>query len=274
LDKNLAAVSIITENEHMKVNLVPSAVSPSAGKGWQFHSTYIINDRVALDAGALGLLGDLGFQSEITHVVLTHSHLDHTAGLPVFLDNTYLTRPEGALIHATEATLEILRRDLFSDGLWQNYSSLAAMNPPYIRVSTIEPGRSFEIEGLRFTPFPVNHAVPTVGFIVEEPGVATVVFSADTGPTDELWHRANALPRLDAVFLECSFPNFLESVAATAKHLTPTLFAREVQKLHRPAKIVAIHIKPRFFGQVCQDFDALGLLDLRIAQAGETLRFE
>lgn len=253
----------------MKITLIPSAVSPSTGNGWQFLSTYIINDKVALDAGALGLLGDLASQSDITNVVLTHSHLDHTAGLPVFLDNTYLTRPDGALIHATEATFAVLKRDLLCDGLWQNYASLANMNPPYVRLSPIEAGRAFEVEGLRLTPFPVHHAVPTVGFVVEEPGAA-VIFSGDTGPTDELWERANALPSLKAVFLECSFPNFLGSVAASAKHLTPALFGREVAKLRRPAKIVAIHIKPRFFDEVARELLALGLPDLHIGRAGET----
>jgi ribonuclease BN (tRNA processing enzyme) len=111
--------------------------------------------------------------------------------------------------------------------------------------------------------------VPTLGFVVEDDDAA-VVFSSDTGPTVELWDRANALPHLKAVFLECSFPNALAHVADSAKHLTPALFERELQKLKRPATVVAIHIKPRFFGEVSSELAGIELREVQVALHGQS----
>ena len=45
-------------------------------------------------------------QSRIKHVFLTHSHLDHTASLPIFLDNVYVAGPDCPKVYAHPATLE------------------------------------------------------------------------------------------------------------------------------------------------------------------------
>lgn len=52
-------------------------------------SCLLIDDRVAVDAGALGWFAPPETQALVQHVLLTHSHIDHTAGLPIFLDNVY-----------------------------------------------------------------------------------------------------------------------------------------------------------------------------------------
>jgi ribonuclease BN (tRNA processing enzyme) len=251
----------------MRITLGRSSVAPP-GWGWQFLTTYLINNAIAIDAGSLGLIGDLETQACVTDVVLTHAHLDHHATLPVFLDNVYRMRPEPVTVHASEATLEVLRRDVFTERTWMDLDTMLESKPPFLRIATLEAGRCLEIAGLRITPFPANHVVPSFGLIVEEPGAA-VAFSSDTGPTEELWVRANAVPDLKAVFLEASMPDSLAHVAHRAKHLTPAGFAREVAKLNRPATVVAVHIKPRFFEEVAQELEELNLPDLVIGQAGQ-----
>ena len=112
---------------------------------------------------------------------------------------------------------------------------------------------------------PVNHVVPTFGFVIED-AAAAVAIPSDTGPTDQIWQVANRAPQLKAVFLEATFPNRMASLADLAKHLTPTLFAAEVRKLTQPAKIIAVHIKPRFYDEVVDELRVLNLPNMEVAQ--------
>jgi hypothetical protein len=75
------------------------------------------------------------------------------------------------------------------------------------------------------------------------------------------------------VFLEASFPNSMAHIAEISNHLTPALFAREIDKLERPARIIAVHLKPRFRAQLEQELRALNRPNLEIVQPGEAYEF-
>ena len=255
----------------MRITLLPSQVSSRGVERGQFLTSYLIDDTVAIDAGALGLLGDLEAQARVRRVFLSHSHADHIASLPVFLDNI-LSAGTAVTLHAGEATLDCLRRDVFNDRLWPDFLRLSAEGRPFVTTAVLEPGKPVEVEGLRITPVEVNHVVPTLAFLVEAVGAA-VVFSSDTGPTEALWRLANAAEHLKAVFLEASFPDEYEEVAKAARHLTPSLFAAEARKLTRPATFIAVHLKPIFQERIARELFALGLADLKIGLPGESYRF-
>jgi hypothetical protein len=51
---------------------------------------------------------------------------------------------------------------------------------------------------LAVIPVPVHHTVPTAGFIVDD-GAGSLVFSGDTGPTEELWALARELGNVRAI---------------------------------------------------------------------------
>ena len=76
------------------------------------------------------------------------------------------------------------------------------------------------IDGVKFTPIPVDHLVPTHGFLIEQNG-ASVLWSSDTGPTHRFWEIANRTPNLKALCIETSFDNALQQVADVSLHLTP-----------------------------------------------------
>src|SRR5205823_12507757 len=75
----------------MKVMLVPSALT--AGPR-QYLTAFLVGDSVAIDAGSLGFYGSPAEQARIRHVFLTHTHLDHIASLPIFLEN--VSQDDGA----------------------------------------------------------------------------------------------------------------------------------------------------------------------------------
>ena len=102
---------------------------------------------------------------------------------------------------------------------------------------------------------------------------AAILIPSDTGPTEEIWRRANQAPNLKAVFLENCFPDSMAALAASTKHLTPATFAHEVKKLHRTVALIATHIKPLYYAQVVQELQALGLPNLTMARFGEPYEF-
>jgi ribonuclease BN (tRNA processing enzyme) len=252
----------------MKVTLVPSSIAEAGEEPSQYLISYLINETLAIDAGSLGLYGTPQSQAKIKHVLLSHTHIDHTATLPIFLENAYEAKADCVTVHGNDAVLESLRGDIFNNRTWPDFVALSEGPAPFLRLGRLEPGKPAELEGLKITPIEVDHVVPTLGFLIEE-GATAILIASDTGPTAELWKVAAATPHLRAVFLEAAFPNAMAELATLSKHLTPELFGREVQKLAKPVRVIAVHIKARWREQIHTELQALGLPDLEIGTFGK-----
>lgn len=177
----------------MRVLLVPSSI-PAAGEGpSQYLISYLINDTLAVDAGSLGVYGTPQSQARVRHVLISHTHIDHTATLPIFLENAYEAKADCVTLHAEGAVLESLQSDTFNDRVWPDFVALSDGPAPFLKLSRLEPGRPVVLEGLTITPVAVSHVVPTLGFLVEDDESA-VLIASDTGPTDDLWRLANSSP--------------------------------------------------------------------------------
>jgi ribonuclease BN (tRNA processing enzyme) len=248
----------------VKITLIPSTAGDPGGQ-YQFLSSCLLNDTIALDAGCLGFAHPPEQQARVRHVLLSHTHLDHLASLPIFLENVYQADAEGVTIHASTPVLECCQRDLFNDRIWPDFVALSRNGMPFLKLAPFEPGQTIDLEGLRITAVELNHVVPTVGYLVAD-AASTVAFVSDTGPTDAVWRLANAAANLKAVFLEATFPNALAWLADVSKHLTPALFAREAAKLTRPARLIVVHIKARYRDQVVAELQALNLPRLEIGR--------
>ena len=80
----------------MRVILVPSSVGDCREAQDQFLTSYVINDSIAVDAGCLGYYKSPQDQARIKHVLISHSHIDHLASLPIFLENVFDARAKDA----------------------------------------------------------------------------------------------------------------------------------------------------------------------------------
>jgi ribonuclease BN (tRNA processing enzyme) len=251
----------------MKLTLLPSAFTNVTAPASQYLSSAVLNDTIALDAGCLGLHGTPQQQAQIRHVLLTHSHLDHVAGLPIFLENAYEGRSEGVHIYAASQTLDCLRRHFFNDQIWPDFVALSEDQKPFLHLMPFEPGQTIEVNDVSITAVALDHIVPAQGFLIRD-SASSIVFVTDTGPTDAIWQAANALPNLKAVFLEATFPDELGWLAEVSKHLTPATFAREVRKLSRQVCVVAMHLKARYQAEIAEQLKALGIAGLELARFG------
>lgn len=256
----------------MNVTLLPSAMNAGGEPPYQYLSSYVLNDCVAIDAGSLGLYGGPALQARVRHVFLTHSHIDHLGSLPVFVENVYDGSQDCVSIYASDVVLDCLQHDIFNDRIWPDFIKLSRNGSPFLRLVRLEPGQTIHVERLRITPVPVDHLVPTLGFIIEDEG-AGVVIAGDTGPTEEIWKRANRAIQLRAVFLEATFPNQMAWLAEVARHLTPQMFLEETKKVAAPVTFIAVHIKPAFRDQVIEELEALRLPRLVLGEPGRTYRF-
>ena len=249
----------------MKLTLIPSSVLGST-EHHQFLSSAVVNDVIALDAGCLGFYRAAEDQARVRHVFLTHTHMDHLASLPIFVENAYEAKAECVTIHASADVLDCCQRDLFNNRIWPDFVALSkGSDKPFMKLSAFEAGQTIEIEGVKITSVAVNHVVPTVGYIVSD-GRTSIGFVSDTGPTDEIWQRLNKVPDLKAVFLEATFPNNMAWLADISKHLTPAMFGAELKKLNRAVRTVVVHMKARFQPQVMAEIRALSLPHVEFGQ--------
>jgi len=247
----------------MKVRLLGSSLQNPTRR--QFVSSYLINGTVAIDAGCLGFHGTPQEQEVVRHVFLTHTHADHTASLPIFVENVWTQSEQCPRVYGSPETLDGLRRHIFNDVMWPDFVTLSQKVRPFLQLCPLEAEAPVEADGLKITPVRVNHVVPTFGYVVRD-GESAVIFAGDSGPTSRLWEIACQTSRLRAVFLEACFPNSLKSLAEASLHLTPELFCREVAKLPPGTKVVAVHIKVRYREKVISELRALGLPSLEIGE--------
>jgi ribonuclease BN (tRNA processing enzyme) len=243
--------------------LIPSSVLGSP-EPHQFLSSAVVNDVIAIDGGCLGFFRSAQEQARVRHVLLSHTHMDHLASLPIFVENAYEGKSDCVTVYGSADVLDCCQRDLFNNRIWPDFIALSQGERPFLKMVAFEPGRTLELAGVKISAVALNHVVPTVGYIVSD-SKSTVAFISDTGPTDEIWQRLNAKPDVKAIFLEATFPNNMAWLADISKHLTPALFGAELKKLSRPVRTVVVHMKARYQQQVMAEIRALRLPQVEFA---------
>ncbi len=211
-------------------------------------------------------------REQIRNVVLSHAHLDHIAGLPLFIDDLFAVLKEPICVHATREVIEILEQDIFN---WRIYPRFSVLENEFGRVfeyHQIAEDTSFHIENLRITPVKVNHKVPSVGFFIED-GETTIALSSDTAQMNDFWQKADE-KKLSTILIECAFPNDLIKLAQDSHHLTPNGLARELQKLsNQHAQIYVINLKPMYRRQIIEQIESLHVKNLQILEVGKVYDF-
>lgn len=232
----------------------------------------LINDTIALDAGSLSQALPIERQRKIRTILLTHSHMDHTSSLPFFVENVYGRTDDAIDVHASPATTYAIRKNLFNNATWPDFTRLPNNLLPTVRFLELEEEVAMEVDGVRFTPFMVDHLVPTYGYLIEHEGSA-VVWSSDTGPTIRLWEIANRTPHLNAVMLDTSFDNSMQEIADISFHLTPNTMSREIEKLELDVPVYLHHLKPPCIERIVQEVQELDNPRLRFLEQGKVYEF-
>src|SRR6516162_3190664 len=94
-----AVASVDQEAGIVKLTLIPSTVLGSPDS-YHYCTSAIVNDTLAIDAGCLGFYHSAQEQARIRHLLITHTHIDHMASLPIFVENAYEGKTDCVTIHA------------------------------------------------------------------------------------------------------------------------------------------------------------------------------
>lgn len=235
-------------------------------------SSFLVGDDLAIDAGAITSGLSLAEQERIRSVLVSHPHMDHIRDLATLADNRCQQGGSTLDVVGIPATIAALKKHFFNDVIWPDFTKIDAKDGPTVRFVEVSPSEPACIGDYEVTPVLVNHTVDTSAFIVRHLG-KSLVYSGDTGPTDELWAHVNALDDIQALMMEVSFPNEEARLAHDSKHLTPEMLGAELAKLesNEELPILLFHIKPTFEQRVLKELARLRGRNLQILQLYEEI---
>ena len=236
-------------------------------------SAFLLNDRVLIDGGTVGGALTTAEQLAVEHALVSHSHLDHVAGLAYLTETRALCEARTPLtITSLEPVVAALRTSIFNDTVWPDFTRLPSPQAPVLRLQSLLEDVEQRVGDFWVRPVLVNHTVPTSGFIVHD-GISGLIYSGDTGPTDALWKAAREVRGLRAVILECAFPNRMARLADIARHMTPELIRREMDKMPHDIPVLIFHVKPQFYAEVGEELGAVGSARLTMLEQDKTYLF-
>jgi cAMP phosphodiesterase len=215
-------------------------------------TAFLLNNDTLIDAGTVGLTADMGEQRAVKNILISHAHLDHTGGMPFYAVNIVSNKADSVNIYGSQYTLDALQNHLMNNVTWPDFTKIKnfAANAVF-KYTPIEPKTWTDIGGYKVMAVPVNHTIPTVGFLIGKGGTY-ILYSGDTKDTDEIWIEAKKLGRkLKAAFIEVSFPDEVDFLAESSCHLTPKTLEKQLGKLlPLKPKIFLYHLKPEYLKEI------------------------
>ena len=236
-------------------------------------SSFLLDRKILFDAGSLTYVLGERDQMKIQTIFVTHAHLDHIMGIPFLADNIIVGNIRHRVsIIAIPSVVKIIKRDLFNSSVWPDFTEIPNLEESILDLIALRVGQSIRIDPYTITPYPVNHTVPAVGFLIEDKGMKRFFYTGDTGPSDETWKKLKG-KKIDSLIIDVSFPNEMKEIARRSKHLTPELLSEELTKIDPlPETIYATHLKPQYYKTIQRELKELRIRALHVLRDGETIR--
>jgi cAMP phosphodiesterase len=250
----------------MKLQLLPSTFEPDGSASMRQHlSCLVINDRIAVDAGSLAMAATDEHRQNLRDIVLTHAHLDHIAGLPLFVDDLFATLDRPVKVHALPDVIEVLERDVFNWSVFPRFSELSIGSSSAIEYHAVSFGEPFTVHDSEFCLFPAFHKVPSCGVMIKDKDSCVAI----SGDTSSLLGFVKEGSKLNAAVVECAFPNELSEIAQSSHHMTPATLRGELEKLQLDCPVFVFNIKANYREAVVAQIHELGISDLEIMEIGK-----
>ncbi|MFQ6122463.1 MAG: MBL fold metallo-hydrolase [Dehalococcoidales bacterium] len=203
----------------------------------------LIDDILAIDAGALTSSLSFEAQLRIKAILLTHQHYDHIRDIPAIGMNA-LFHETTVNVYSTQTVYDALATHVLNGKIYSHFLEKPEGNP-IINFTIIEPNKVKQIAGYSILTVPTNHSTPTVGYQITSPDGKIVFYTGDTGPDlADCWRHVS--PQL--LITEVTAPNRYEEDARRLLHLTPNLLKEELSyfqelKGYLP-QVVLVHMTP------------------------------
>lgn len=179
----------------------------------------------------------------IEHVFITHLHGDHIYGLPGLISSMHLLdRTAPLYLYAPKGLEKML-------SFYSEFSGRQELSFPVIYREITGAGLTQILEGetARVYAFPLNHSIPTSGFLFREKSVRkseprSVAYCTDTAPSPEI---TESIGGVDLLFHEATFLE--QDVRSAAQYLHST--ARQAAQIALDAgagKLLLGHFSSRY----------------------------
>ena len=203
--------------------------------------TFVVDDKLAVEAGGLTSHLSARQQRNIDAVILTHHHMDHIRDIPG-MAFSFFAAGASLDIYAPAAVNVVIQTHFLNKMIYPEFQKIPAKKPT-VNFLAIEPYSQQRINGFTILPLPVCHPASSVGYQISDKQGKVVFYTGDTGPDlADCWRRVS--PQL--LIIEVTMPDKFQDFAVKTGHLTPHLLEHEL-KSFRDIKgylpqVVAIHL--------------------------------
>jgi|WetSurMetagenome_2_1015567.scaffolds.fasta_scaffold266553_1 ribonuclease BN (tRNA processing enzyme) len=234
--------------------------------------SFLINNKVLIDAGALTSSLSIEEQTRLKAVLLTHPHYDHIKDLPILALNMFRERAS-IDVYASPDTCNMITTHFLNGKVYPDFQNIP-LEKPTIRFNAVEPYKSFSVEGLNIIALPVNHPGGSVGYQVSNSEGRGFFYTSDTGPgLANCWRSISS----DLMLVDVTFPNSYQDFATKTGHLTPRLLGEELVdfrelKGYLP-RIIVVHTDPDLESTIQSEIAEIsGVLKIQIEMAHEGMQ--
>ena len=203
----------------------------------------LIDDLLALDAGALTSSLTFSEQLKVRAILLTHQHYDHIKDIPLIAMNLFLNN---AIIdvYSISSVRDAITSHQLNDNLYPRFLEQPE-GKATINFHVVEPYQEIQVEGYSILPVPVAHSAPAVGYQITSNDGKKLFYTGDAGPgLDHCWEYVS--PRL--MVIEVTVPNRFEKFSRDKGHLTPSLLKKELISFQKVngylPRVIAVHMDP------------------------------
>lgn len=235
-------------------------------------SAFLLDERLAIDAGSLTSGLDLELQCRLEAVLVSHAHLDHIRDLATIADNRAQFGSKPLVVASSASTIGVLQKHFFNGLVWPDFTKIPSKKTPTILYKKLEHEKRTLVAGFGVRAIEVSHTIDTCAFVIDKGG-ASIAYSGDTGPTDRLFEVLDEEKDLRALLMEVSFPNAQQRLATLSGHHTPQTLLPDLKKYKQPKDLPTLlyHIKPAFQVTVEKECARLKGVNLTVLQLGEQL---
>ena len=212
-------------------------------------------DLTLIDGGTGVSKIGLNRMSQLKDVFITHSHLDHVAGIALLAEAFFnedieiICKPT---FHCGKITYETINESILQKHIWMRLEEMGL-----ISYKQIEDGEThFLKNGLSVTAVKSFHCNLTLGYVVSN-GSSAFAFAGDTGYCESFWKTVSSVENLKGVICEVSLENKLKERAELTNHMTPEFLQKGISFLKKDVKIYASHIKSYCYRKVCEELKQL-----------------
>jgi cAMP phosphodiesterase len=234
-------------------------------------TAFLINDHMLLDAGTVTEVLPAERLEKISHVCLSHIHMDHVKGLCSLAEEFSMLENKRVTVVAAEPVIDALSKHVFNDLLWPDFTAIPNQERGVVRLQIVEPLSYTSLGSLRVKPIPVHHRIFTTGFAVKESDT-TVMLTSDTGMTEQFWQEAKTQSHVEFIIAHVAFPGRLSHLALIAGHMTPAMLLDRIDTygLHHIPVYIS-HMKSMFEREIRHEITRAGRENLRVLKQGSVL---